>query len=90
MCTIYDLERIRRGSVLFDISAESRMSVLFVVAVGPLAESHVTVIVQLLAFAESQIVLVLADEILHKILHETFHGVSAAKRTRNSKNTMYS
>lgn len=77
MRTIYDLGRIRRSSVLFfDVFAKSWMSVFFVFIVGPLAESHVTVIVQLLAFTESQIILVLADEVLHEVFHETFHGVS--------------
>lgn len=58
------------------------MPVLFVVAVGPLAESHVTIIVQLLALAESQIILVLADEILHEVLYEAFYGVSATKHAK--------
>lgn len=43
----------RCDGVSLDISTKSRMPELFVVAVGPLAESHVTIIVQLLALTQS-------------------------------------
>lgn len=51
---VYDLERVRVASL--DVSAESRTTTtefVVVAVVGPLAESHVTVVVQVLALAQS-------------------------------------